>query len=211
MQLRERLVDPGLSMLQKGKPQGGKLRREEDAVLAARLRGVSGQMAADLRVGEAPAQQVGLTLHGVLRTAAVAVGDLVVVGHARAHLRVFLVELPGCAVEHHEDRRRAEGPRAAEVDAAGRARHARAGRAVELAHGGDVVVAQKAHHQVAFAEIVAFLRLGKATAGLQTLKQKLLQPQQLRDLPEGIELAHQHAKRVRVPPERLLRARLAPA
>ena len=82
---------------------------------------------------------------------------------------------------------------------------------MELAHGGDVVVAQKAHHQVAFAEIVAFLRLGKATAGLQTLKQKLLQPQQLRDLPEGIELAHQHAKRVRVPPERLLRARLAPA
>ena len=170
MQLRERLVDPGLSMLQKGKPQGGKLRREEDAVLAARLRGVSGQMAADLRLGKVAAQQVRFALHGMLRAAAVAVRDLVIKRHTVAHLRVFRVQLPGCAVEHHENGRGAEGPRAAEVNAACRVRHAFAGRAVQHAHGGNVVIAQETHHEVAFTEIVFPFPFGKRTARLQGIQ-----------------------------------------
>ena len=191
-------------------PEGRELRRQQNAVLPACKRCVPRQMAADLRLGKVAAQQVRFALHGMLRAAAVAVRDLVIKRHTVAHLRVFRVQLPGCAVEHHENGRGAEGPRAAEVNAACRARHAFAGRAVQHAHGGDVVIAQKAHHKVAFAEIIFPFLFAERAARLQRVQQQRPQTQQLRNFAEGKELAHQHADRVRVPPQHILRAVPAP-
>ena len=127
-------------------------------------------MAANLGFGQFAAQQVRLALHGMLRAAAVAVRDLIIIRHTRAHLRVFLIQLPGRAVEHHKNGRGTKGPCAAEVDAACRARHAFAGRAVQHAHGGNVVIAQETHHEVAFTEIVFPFPFGKRTARLQGIQ-----------------------------------------
>lgn len=97
-----------------------------------------------------------------------------------------------------------------EVNAACRARHAFAGRAVQHAHGGDVVIAQKAHHKVAFAEIIFPFLFAERAARLQRVQQQRPQTQKLRNFAEGEELAHQHADRVRMPPQHILRAVPAP-
>ena len=109
----------------------------------------------DMRIGETALTEQGLRAHDGFRTLSVVVGDLIVMGHTLVHLGKLAFEFSRCAVEHHQNGRRAEGPAAAILDADGGAGHLRAGAAVQAAHGADIVVAEEAHDQVTFPQQVA--------------------------------------------------------
>ena len=109
----------------------------------------------DVGIRKAALHQGGLPGHDGLRPLAVALGDLIVVGHTFVHLGQLPVQGSVLAVEHHQHRGGAKGPAAAVLDADGRAGHLGAGAAVQAAHGADVVVHQKAHDKVALPQQVS--------------------------------------------------------
>ena len=120
------------------------------------------------------------------------VGDAAVAGHAAVHLHQFLVQQAGAAMEHPQHRGGTEGPAAGAVDADRRAAHQVGGAAVHPAHGGDVVIHQKAFDQVALAQQVAALLLVPFGVFLQTGQQQGLVLQHPGDLFPVEHAAHQH-------------------
>ena len=76
------------------------------------------------------------------------------------------------------------------MDGNGRAVHLAAGALVADAHGGNVIVAQKAEDQVALAPEILSLPFGQV-ALLQGTGEQVLQRQHLRNGPQGEQAAHQ--------------------
>ena len=165
-----------------------------------------GALERDLRIGEAALHKRRLRVHDPLRAASVAVRDPVVVRHAFLHLAQLLRQQARRAVEHHQNRRRAERPSALVADADGRAGHLAACAAMQAAHGADIVVAEEAHDEVALAQKIAALLLGHLRPLCDGRQQQLLQLQHFRDLPPVEHTAHQHQNGKRMRFERLLRA-----
>ena len=133
-------------------------------------------------------------------------GDLIVVGHTLVHLRQLAFQRPRRAVEHHQHRRRAERPSSVAANTDRRARHLRAGAAVQPAHGADVVVAQKAHNEVALAQQVAALPLRHLRVLLDGRQQQRLQRHHPGYLPPREHPPHQHQQRQRMRLEHPVRA-----
>ena len=157
-------------------------------------------------IGEASPAEQRLRPHNRLRTLSVTVGDPVIVRHALVHLSQLAYQLPRRTVEHHQHGRRAEGPAAAVPDADGLVGHLRAGTAVQAAHGADVVVAQKAHDEVALAQQIASFLLRHLRMLPDGGKQNALQLHHFGDIPPVEHAAHEHQQRRRVPLQRGNRA-----
>ena len=187
-------------------PPGEKVAAQGHVFLPVAVNLRIGALEHDLRVGKAGAHEVGLRAHDLFRALTVPVGYLVVMRHALVHLGELALEFAGRAVKHHQHRRRAERPAPAFLDADGGAGHLRAGAAVQAAHGADVVVAEKAHDEVALAEKVAALALRPVGVFGDRGEQQLLELEHLWDLPPVEHAAHEHQQGQGVGLQRLRRA-----
>ena len=197
--------DPGRVGPAEGQPPRQKITAEGHVGLTVALDLCIGTLQQDLRVVEPPLLQICFCPHDGLRSHAVPVGDLIIVGHTFIHLRQLPVQLTGLTVEHHQHRGRAEGPPTAVLDADGRVGHLRTGAAVQAAHGRDIVVHEKAQDQVALSQKAAFFFLRPLRMLCHRGQQKLLQLHHFRDLPPVEHTAHQYQNGKGVPLERFHR------
>ena len=138
---------PGVTLLarvrqgnvpEKRQPQRQKVAAQGHALL--QRPGAPGALQRNMGVGKAALQKQRLRTHDLLRPAAVAVRDAVIMRHALVHLGQLCLQRAGRPVEHHQHGGRAERPAAAPADGDGRTGHFAAGAAVQAAHGRNIVV-----------------------------------------------------------------------